>query len=195
MTDLTLLCVTGDSPKAMPFVDRLAEDAETLRCRLAVVDGSRAGYIEAILDEAVEACKDGYILRIDDDETISVGMLEWLRRSAYHDSEHWAFPRANLWPDAQHKISNRPLWPDLQTRLSVKAKAGGRSGLHDGSPFGTGTVAPCVIEHHKFLVHSRAERETILERYDHIRPGAGASHAMFSLPEIYDPQLKLEAIS
>src|SRR5690606_10758983 len=87
-------------------------------------------------------------------------------------------------------IVNPPLWPDLQTRLSVKAKSGGRTRVHAGSPFGTGTVAPCVLEHHKFLVRPRGEREALVERYERIERGAGLGYSMFSVPEPYEDQLR-----
>lgn len=197
MSDLTVLCVTKGEPYAQPFLARLAQDAALIDAKLRVeTDGAGVrsdGYIESVLDEAVGLCDDGYILRIDDDETITVGMLEWLRAGYYRDADHWAFPRRNLWPDAQHFITNPPLWPDLQTRLSVKAKASGRAAVHAGSPFGTGRIAPdrCVIDHHKFLERDRDEREQLVRSYEAIQPGAGSEFVMFSLPELYEGELDM----
>jgi hypothetical protein len=197
-TDLTVLCVTKAESYAQSFLARLAQDASIVGAVLRVEtdDASiqSAGYIESALDDAIARCDTDYILRIDDDETMSLAMLEWLRRREYRSADHWAFPRRNLWPDAQQFVANPPLWPDLQTRLSVKAKAGGRAGVHDGSPFGTGEVAPVAIEHHKFLARTRGEREELVRHYDELRPGAGAEYVMFSLPELYDGELALQAI-
>ena len=75
----------------------------------------------------------------------------------------------------------------------MKAKAGGRNRVHAGSPFGTGRRAPCAIEHHKFLVRPRDEREALLGRYEQIQPGAGKGFAMFSVPELYADDLVCEA--
>src|ERR1700752_2044810 len=113
-------------------------------------------------------------------------MLSWLASAAYRQADHWAFPRLHLWPDAGQYISNAPLWPDLQTRLSVKAMAGGRHRVHQGSPHGTGRVAWVALEPHKFLCRPYAERQQLLERYEALQTGAGGElFDMFSLPERY----------
>jgi hypothetical protein len=75
------------------------------------------------------------------------------------------------------------LWPDAQTRLSIRAKAGGRDVIHSGSPHGGGEMAPVLIEHHVFLVRSREEREAKVARYDAIAQGAGTSFLPFIVPE------------
>jgi len=201
---LSILCVTRGDDAVLPFIDRMCRDAldlgaeilvcvdgEPTRVLLALV-GSRqlhrvqsAGYIESVLDEAVAYCRGEYVLRLDDDERISPALLGWLNGEHYLGADHWAFPRANLWGDSGSVLVNPPLWPDLQTRLSIKPKAGGRYGVHDGSPFGTGRVAPAVIEHHKYLIKGRAEREAQAARYDALRAGAGTSDPFwpFMVPE------------
>lgn len=181
MSDLTILCITQHEPHAKPFLNHCASVAAVLGMRFAIADGRGVGVIENVLDEVIDGCPDGYILRIDDDEWISDEMIEWLATRAYREHDHWAFPRMNLWPNADHFITSHSLWPDYQTRLSVKAKSGGRTGVHDGSPFGTGELALCAIEHHKFLVRSEAERREILARYEAL--GADRGHAQFSVPE------------
>lgn len=199
--DLTVLCITRGDDYAQRFVARLAQDTDLVGARLRVeTDGAgitSAGYIESILDEAVAQCDTDYILRIDDDETLSLALLEWLRAGKYRAADHWAFVRRNLWPTAGSYITNRPLYPDLQTRLSVKAKSGGRPGVHQGSPYGTGRLAPegCAIDHHKFVARGRAEREALVRHYDQISPGVGETHIMFSLPELYADDLVVEAIA
>lgn len=202
MADLTLLCVSKLGDHARPFIEHFDEAAQELDATFVLaVDRAGApgwtldlhtdqflwvrsdGYIESVLDDVIAECPDGYILRMDDDERISPPMQRWLAAGAYRQHDHWAFPRMHLWPDAKHYIVNDPLYPDLQTRLSVKAKAGGRRRIHVGSPFGTGTVAPVEIEHHKFLVRERAERERLVETYDRVLPGAGEHFKVFSVPE------------
>lgn len=142
------------------------------------------GYLESIYDRAVQACRGDYVLRLDDDERMSDHMVRWLVEGVYMLSDHWKFERAHLWGDEQHFIPAQPLWPDHQTRLSKKAKAGGRGVIHAGSPFGGGDLADgCVIEHHCFLVRSYEERKAKMDRYNRIQEGAG--WPAFNLPEIY----------
>lgn len=187
---LTLLCITAHQPYSLPFVEQFDEDAREIGARLRVVDGTNAGFIEAVLDEAIHDVPDGYVLRVDDDERMSRPMVEWLAAGEYESADHWAFPRANLWPDEDRYIVNAPLWPDLQTRLSVKEKAGGRTQVHEGSPFGTGHVANVLLEHHKFLVRDRAEREALVHHYESLQRGAGEAYAMFSVPELFEDVLE-----
>lgn len=181
MTDLTILCVTQWEPFSMRFLNALSADALLLDALFVKYDGRGAGVIEGVLDDAVASCPEGYVLRIDDDERISPEMLAWLSTGAYRAHDHWAFPRLNLWPDAGHFVASHALWPDYQTRLSVKAKSGGRLRVHDGSPFGTGELAQCPIEHHKFLVRSESERREILARY--AERGGAHGFSQFSVPE------------
>jgi hypothetical protein len=204
MTGLTILCVTRFDAHAEPFVVRMADQAAMLGAGFVLgADGpppawvpdtahivalASGGFIESVLDQAVAACPDGYILRVDDDEQLSSPLFRWLERGGYLEHDHWAFPRMHLWPDAEHYVTSPPLWPDLQTRLSVKALAGQRRRIHEGSPFGTGRLAEGIaIEHHKFLVRPLAEREALLDHYEALQPGAGGQQFdAFSLPERYE---------
>jgi hypothetical protein len=212
MTTLTILCITNFGFHASGFIRRLGEQASALgagfvlgadaplpswiRDDWTIVPLKSAGYIESVLDQVIAACPDGYILRLDDDEQIGPQMFNWLESGAYREAEHWAFPRQHLWPDPEHYVTNPPLWPDLQTRLSVKAMAGGRHRVHEGSPYGTGRVADVAIEHHKFLARPLAEREQLLEHYETLQPGAGGQQFdVFSVPERYiDHGLVLAAV-
>lgn len=184
LEDLTILCVTEYGPHSEPFLCAMDALADRLECDFVQHDGRGAGCIENILDDAVAGCVSGYILRLDDDEKPSPGMERWLASGAYRESDHWAFPRAHLYPSACSYITSGELWPDLQTRLSVKERSGGRYQVHAGSPHGTGRRAPCVLEHHKFLCRGVAERTDLVGRYE--RMGAGAHHRVFSLPEEAD---------
>lgn len=205
MTDLSILCVTKLGKHAEPFLVDMAALAVEVDAELVIaVDGGGSlpayveecssridvqsnGCIESVLDEAIAACGREYVLRLDDDETASVELADWLADHRYRDADHWAFPRMHLWPDWSHYITSPPLWPDVQTRLSVKAKAGGRAQIHQGSPYGTGQIAGPAIEHHKFLVRGLAEREALVEHYESLQPGAGSDHfARFSVPERFE---------
>lgn len=183
MSDLTLLTVTRGEPYAQPFLEAMRELGDDLGAGYVEWDGAGVRCIEDVLDQAVASCPDGYILRLDDDERVSPQMRYWLLARHYREHDHWAFPRLHLWPTEESYITTDPLYPDLQTRLSAKEKSGGRGQIHVGSPFGTGTVAPCPIEHWKFLVRDKAERQTLLEHYESITPGAGSYFLPFSLPE------------
>ncbi len=182
MIPLSILCVTEHGDHSPPFIADMAEIAEQLEAAFILYDGRGVGCIENVLDQAVATCPDGMILRLDDDERCSPEMRDWLEDCAWLEDNHWAFPRLNLYPNEHSYISSVNLYPDLQTRLSVKWKSGGRQQIHAGSPFGTGRVAPCAIEHHKFLVRSLEERRAILSGYE--AAGADTYHFRpFSTPE------------
>lgn len=185
---LTILCVTRYQPHAGRFLQAFDDLAATLDCELVEYDGTRARAIEDVLDDAIAECQDGYILRLDDDELPSPGMVEWLRGCAYETADHWCFPRLHLWRDIHHYIPTPPLYPDLQTRLSIREKSGGRSRVHDGSPFGSGERAPVAIEHHKFLVRRREEREALLNEYRRLRHDAD-EWMIYTVPELFAQSL------
>lgn len=212
-TDLSILCITRLGSHAEPFLRDMQALADRLDAELVLgIDGyllpidpelaphatrlalKSCGYIESVLDEAISVCSGEYVLRLDDDERVSPEMVTWLKAQDYFDTDHWAFPRMHLWPDERRYITNPPLWPDLQTRLSVKDKSGGRRQIHAGSPFGTGRIAEVAIEHHKFLVRDRAEREALLAEYKALMPGADA-WAPFSVPEMFAEQLQTRPVT
>jgi hypothetical protein len=143
--------------------------------------------VESVLDRVIAECVAPWVLRLDDDETCSQGMVNWLRAGGYTTADVWKFNRAHLWGSADTYLEAPQLWPDHQTRLSVRAKAGGRAWIHAGSPFGGGELAPvdAAILHHKFLVRGYDARKAIGERYDAVQPGAGIAGGMraFQLPE------------
>lgn len=208
-SDLSILCVTKLEPHAEPFLRAMATLANHLDAEFVISANPDAewpsdigdvrltfespGYIEPLLDRALPECSGEYVLRLDDDERVSPQMASWLERGEYREADHWAFPRLNLWEDKTHYLANAPLWPDLQTRLSVKAKAGSRPEMHQGSPFGTGQFSGMPIEHHKFLVKDRAEREQGLEHYRTLNPYADA-WAIFSVPERFEDQLLIAPV-
>lgn len=194
---LSIVTVTRLQPYAPPLLRAMASDAQLIGAEFVIaVDGGvpegagiielgadryvgvrSKGYVESVLDEAVAACRGRYVLRLDDDERCSPGMVAWLVKGAYLERDHWCFPRLHLWPDEKHFLDDTQLWPDFQTRLSVREKSGGRHHIHAMSPFGMGEQAPCALEHHKFLVKSYDERRAIAAKWH-----TGGMTA-FSLPE------------
>lgn len=220
---LSLLCVTRADDCVLPLLANLESIAASLECELVVIadslpaldklllsriataDRNRVyhldchGYIECVLDRAIDLCRGDYILRLDDDESISDGMHSWLLDRRYLTAPHWRFRRAYLWGRAATDaapstissvspvhtfIANPPLWPDYQTRLSTRAMSGGRHAIHAGSPYGPGELAPGVILHHKLLVKTLEEREAIGARYEAIQAGAGDAVRAYSVPEL-----------
>ncbi len=204
---LSILCITKLEPHAVPFVMSLQNLADSLRAefvlgldspsedslrsirkhaevtdRLVPVDAQ--GCLENVHDFVLGHCTGDYVLRIDDDEQCSPAMKSWLALQKYREHDHWSFPRAHLWGSPKMMLKTPQLWPDFQTRLSVRAKAGGRLTIHDGSPFGGGERAPVLIEHHVFLVRSQDERIEKVRRYDAIAQGAGTAFMPFIVPEI-----------
>jgi len=142
------------------------------------------GYLESVLDQALQFCDGQYILRLDDDERASQAMISWLQGEEYKHNPHWKFPRAHLWGDTRRVLLTPQLWPDHQTRMSIRSMAGGRNWIHCGSPHGGGAATECVIEHHKFLVKNADERWAIAHRYDGIAQGTGTGGMMaFNVPE------------
>lgn len=201
MSDLSILCVTKAEPHARRFLAEMADLGKQLEAEVVfAADGPAAlgrlvewgfigrvvqsrGYLESVLDEAVELCSRDYVLRLDDDEGCSRGMVRWLTNRGYETGNHWKFDRVHLWGDVRTALITPQLYPDHQTRLSVKRFAGGRATIHAGSPHGGGIAAPCAIEHQKFLVKTLEERREIVKRYDQVSPGAGTAFAAFSVPE------------
>jgi hypothetical protein len=202
VTPLTILCITKAEPHAGPFLDDMAEAADTLQASLVIAaDGQDAydrlidydydylmrvdsqGYLESVHDEALASCPEGYVLRLDDDERISPKMLAWLKGGFYRSEPIWKFARAHFFGTEGLIVTNPPLWPDVQTRLGKKQYMGGRTAIHCGNPSGGGVEAPVYLEHFKFLIKTLADREAIVERYDRVSPGCGTSFAAFSVPE------------
>lgn len=185
---ISVLCVTQREAKVQPYLLGLAELAQAIGGEFVeIVDGwdvQSNGSIESVLDAAISKCNGEWILRMDDDESASPELVEWLKAGEF-DGDLFAFPRAHLWGSPDTYLVNPPLWPDLQTRFSKRDKAGGRHAVHAGSPHGTGKVIQAPIYHHKFLLRNYQERRLIAERYEGLREGAGFSltYLPFGMPE------------
>jgi len=199
--NLSILCVTKGEPFAQPYLAQLGAEAGLLGAQLVIIQDNgktgaiepapRAiiasvtsrGYIESVLDQALEYCTEDYVLRIDDDEAMSPAMFQWVQSGRFQTADHWKFPRYHLWGDERHYLNQPNLFPDHQTRLSVRELAGHRTSIHAGSPYGGGTTAPVALLHYKFLCKSREERRAIWDRYERLQTGAGLPMKIFSEPE------------
>ena len=199
---LSILCVTRAEPRALPFLADMAGLASLLQAELVIgADGvdardtlaeapyestivpmNASGAIEHVLDDAVASCRGEYILRIDDDERCSPAMVAWLRSGVWQAQDNWSFPRVALWQNVTSVLMHPLFFPDVQTRLSIKAKSGGRAGVHAPSKFGAGRFAPVVLEHHKFLVRTYTERKALRAHYDQLLPQTWKTNAT-SCPE------------
>lgn len=225
--DLSILCVTKAEGRGIcNLLGQLAFAASELGAEFSIgADGSDAmaticrtgplwghdfrlfavqskGYVESALDDAIAHTDRHYVLRIDDDESISPAMLGWLKAGAYRTAEHWQFSRQHMWDlcwgpyrDGDGCLMTPHLWPDYQTRLSVRDKAGGRAGVHAPSPHGGGEIAPVSIVHWKYVVRTREDRRRIAQTYDAYSPGYGTGNMKpFSLPEeAYETMRVVEA--
>lgn len=151
---------------------------------------------EDVMDAAVSACSGDWILRLDDDETLSPALFDWLKAGWYARSFYnlYAFPRIYLYGDTRHYLANDGMYPDLQTRLGRKQLMYGVTYIHAGNPNGTGAIAPYAIEHHKLICRSYEERKAIANRYEAIRKGAGSlpEYARYNLPENFYDSMEIK---
>lgn len=195
MKNLAELCnaefvIAGDGAGALPRLRAMGYGEDEI-----LVSVESKGYMESVLDKVVNCCGGRFILRLDDDESVSPEMFHWLVNECYTERDHWKFPRAHLWHRESLYITNAPLWPDHQTRLSVRKKSGGRHTLHSISPYGAGALAPVPLEHWKFLVKTREEREAIADRNEGIGKGFGRSGMLpFNVPEEFYSHMELANI-
>lgn len=176
---VSVLCVTRGEPHVGRFLHHFAFLANSLdaefviaadRCDIAMtdartvpVDCSRCPVIETVLEEAVAACRGDWILRLDDDETVSLALFRELLKVDRTSCEAVAFPRAHLWGDEQTMLTNEWFWPDVQMRFSKRHLAVRRT-IHEGAPKVDIVLNGCLL-HHAFLVKDRDGRREVAERY------------------------------
>lgn len=204
--NLSIVCVTNNQYNAKPFILRLhslctrlgaelvlgldrekAQKADWRSLANVTVDLSCDKLQEDELDKAIEAATRDWVLRIDDDETVSPALESWLFTLGHEKSGYqlYAFPRIHLYPDAWHYVSNPEMLPDLQTRLGKKPLMFGVNRVHAGNPNGTGAVVPYALEHHKLICRTLEQRKEIAARYETLMPGAGTrmDYARSNWPE------------
>jgi hypothetical protein len=202
MNTLSLLCVSKCEPHTPRFFRHYRAVADLLgipwvlacdRCEppaapaadtVILVEAKTT--IEDVLAGVHAQCETDWVLRLDDDETLTSATLPWLVRFLRSDTTGMnavAFPRANLWGDEATMLVEDHMWPDTQCRL-IRRDAETRDRLHQGLP--ADRVSPGVILHHKFLVKSRQQREEIARLYETNGTGLGLGehYVRYSLPEV-----------
>lgn len=138
------------------------------------------GAIEDVLTAAHMACSRDYVLRLDDDETLSPAAIMAVAQADL-SGRVFAFPRANLVGDERTAVKSGHLFPDFQVRLMPK-EAETRTRIHEGLP--ADACLPGMILHHKFLLKTVDERRAIAATYESRQPGCGTGHYLqFSVPE------------
>lgn len=180
---ISVLCVTRGERHTPRFLQHFALVASFLRAELVIardrcdivvagaktidVDCSVCPTCETVLEESVAACSGDWILRLDDDETVSLAMLGCLLAADLSGYEAVGFPRAHLWGDERTMLTNPDYWPDTQMRFSKREWAVRRT-LHEGAPR-MDCVAPGCLLHHVYLVRDREARRETAERYCRIQ--------------------------
>jgi hypothetical protein len=143
-----------------------------------------------------------WVLRLDDDEMPSVGMLQWIRANLRACTAKVAFPRrwAFMTQDgtlsyAEHRqlyyMEVRPDLLDPQIRLYRPDKVTYTRNIHTPGFTMEGDlhIAPpeAFICHFDWIARSFEERHAKLRRYDIALPGCGFALLYFYLPELLHP--------
>lgn len=187
---LSIACVTTADSVVLPFLDRFRAIASDLGAQfivgahgIAACDYANSGkdidgvlvegsYFEELIDPVIRQCSGDYILRVDDDESLSEGLIEWLLSGEWYARDSWFFSRRHLWPDTGSCISMQPYFPDFQARLSVKRQARRPVKIHAAHAYpayrAPGTA---FFNHHVFLIRTREERKSTTAKYETIRTG------------------------
>jgi hypothetical protein len=214
IVNLSILCVTNNQhPCVERYVMDMSRLASSLKAEFVLgldrekaqqsmlgiyadkkIDLTADTLQEDVLDEAINACSGDWLLRLDDDEQVSLALGHWLESYDWSAGDLYAFPRVYLYPDERHMLTNPGMWPDLQTRLGRKELMTGCTYVHAGNRNGTGQVVPYAIEHHNLLVKTLEERRALAAHYEAIRPGAGSlpEYARYNLPEDFYPEFILK---
>ncbi len=203
---ISLVCVTKGEPHAPYFLNEMhnfcvKHNAEFIvggdgdkGYQMAQLFGDVAvqvhseGYLESVIDEVLAKANFEWVLRLDDDETMSPAMEEWIVGRSWKDASEtiYSFPTAWLWGDRNHFITVPPFVGDFHPRFTRKDSSMGVERVpHAGNIHGLGTIVPVLHLHHKFLVKDYEKRYEIACRYESLREGAGFGlHRPFTLPEL-----------
>jgi hypothetical protein len=146
------------------------------------------GYVERILPWLNEQCTGDWILRLDDDELPSVGLIEILP-ALMNDREitHYHLRRRTIIGEVRTEwIAQRPWWPDWKLRLFRNipsiVRIPGR--LHTGYEVQGASrfLYRGSIYHYDFVYHDEQRRREKVRQYEIISPEKSGSHH-YSLPD------------
>lgn len=186
---ISIACVSDVADSVRPFLLDFKIHAEVLGAEFILgVHGDRAlqfacehkirfvrvegQYFEELIDPVIEACTGDYVLRVDDDERLSTGMLAWLLSGDWWRRDSWFFSRRHLWPNERYCLAKQPYFPDFQARLSVRRQARRPVKIHAAHAY-PAYRAPALafLDHHVFLIRTREERKAVTAKYETIRTG------------------------
>lgn len=199
---LSIICMTRGSSNSFEFLGNIGSIARQLQAEFVVgVDGIREwpaplewsvlpiqsnGYVESALNQLARHTHGQWILRLDDDESISPAMFEWLKERKYLGYPAWAFPTMALWGTKDKFIVSDPFWPDTHVRLTARHLAADWPDEPHGKPkwVKQAKVAPAAILHHKFLLKNYEERRRIADTYESKMEGGGHGRRLiYNCPE------------
>lgn len=134
-----------------------------------------------------------WLLRIDDDEMPSRGLLDWIVQDGMHRTEPVLYVSCRqYWLGGYSRMEpfyfnhSRPDFLMPQPRLFRPGQVRFTNALHTAGvlPDGVGWGPPdAYFLHLDWLVRDLAARQAKLARYEAQRPGGGTAFAHFSLPE------------
>ncbi len=172
-------------------VDASSEDSTGRICREyadKVFRVESPGYVERILPWLNEQCAGDWILRLDDDELPSVGLIELLP-DLMNDREmtHYHLRRRTIiGEDRTEWIAQRPWWPDWKLRLfrNIPSIVHIPGRLHTGYEVKGASrfLYRGSIYHYDFVYHGEQHRKEKVRHYERIAPEKSGSHH-YSLPD------------
>lgn len=166
------------------FVDteRAGEETHAVAHALAtaVHEVQGRGFIEAHLEQMVQACSSEWVLRLDSDEQLTSGWMDETWRDLL-DGEithfvcrrRWIYPAggyidcAPWWPDPQLRLfRNDPALLTFPQKIHVPTQVAG-PGAH---------LQHLGIDHHVLRLTTRAQREEKVRHYTKLRPELPLGH-------------------
>lgn len=147
-------------------------------------------FAERHLGWLAEQCSGEWILRVDDDEVPSRGLVERLPWLTAQQVEQYWVPRRWLYPTPDSWLDELPWWPDHHNRL-VRRNAGLRfSGvLHTGAePVMPARFLEWPLYHLECILKDHRSRAAKVARTEAMRPGltapgGGPLNEVYYLPE------------
>lgn len=186
---LSIICVTQAAPEVRPILGEIVNVAHLLGAELILGgDGAQAltwadynrvaampvkgAMVEEMIDPVIDATTGDYILRLDDDESCSPGLVNWLKNKEFTRRDSWFFSRYHLWPDENYALADQPYFPDFQVRLAVRRQSKRPVKIHAAHAYNAYRApALAFLRHHVFLVKTREQRQTVTAHYETIRTG------------------------